>query len=80
MRVQDEAIFRNFKIFNLVVLFGIENMFAVSCKPLAQMHIVTVAAKAGAIVWRNFIVPFQFPPKSVCLKESLLLLLKMCFV
>ena len=50
VRVEHKAVFRDLELFDLVVLFGIKDMFAVGGEVFSEMHIIAVAAQAFPVV------------------------------
>ena len=65
MRVENKTFFRDLKVFDLVVLFGIKDVFTVSGEVAAQVDVVAVAPQAVAVIGynldRSFFNLFEYP-------------------
>ena len=49
MRLKYEALVRDFKVCDLVMFFCIQHLVIIFCEPFAEMNIVRITTKAGAI-------------------------------
>ncbi|MEY2835290.1 MAG: hypothetical protein RLZZ557_952 [Bacteroidota bacterium] len=54
MWVKHKTIIRNLEIFNLIMLFGIENVVGIGRQTFAQVHVIRVAAQAVAVIRTDF--------------------------
>ena len=60
MRVENKPFFRYFKIFDLVVFFGIQDMLTVCGQPFSQVDIIGITAQTFPVVWNQFYCSFFY--------------------
>lgn len=67
--IQNNTFIRYFKIFNLVVFFGINHVFFVGGQRFAKMHIIGIAAEALPVVRNDFNSAFFYFFQYPCVRK-----------